>query len=129
MYKYKKVKLKDGTTRDEHRIIMEEYLGRQLRKVELVHHINGDPQDNQIENLEIVDIREHPKIHKDDLFPVGEWAKQNLRKATLDTGFCHYCKQHKPAEEMIKDKHHWNGLDSECKACKKERNKKYRMRM
>jgi len=60
---YKKIKLKDGTTKDEHRLIMEKHLGRELESNEVVHHINGDKKDNRIENLEVINRSIHSRQH------------------------------------------------------------------
>lgn len=63
MYKYKRIKLKDGTTRDEHRLVMEAHLGRRLDRREVVHHKNGNKKDNRLENLELMTLSNHGKLH------------------------------------------------------------------
>ena len=48
----------------EHRLVMEQHLGRLLLPTEVVHHKNGIPGDNRIENLEVMTKRQHDRLPK-----------------------------------------------------------------
>jgi len=48
----------------EYVLIMEEYLGRFLKKGEIVHHINGDITDNRLDNLQVMTQSEHVNVHR-----------------------------------------------------------------
>jgi hypothetical protein len=60
---YKKLKLADGSTRDEHRVMMERHLGRRLKTSEHVHHVNEIKTDNRIDNFEVKSKAEHARAH------------------------------------------------------------------
>ena len=51
-------------TRHEHRYVMDKFIGRKLEREELVHHIDGNKQNNSLSNLKIISSREHHKIHR-----------------------------------------------------------------
>jgi YHS domain-containing protein len=60
-----------------YRYVMEQKLGRFLKEGELVHHINGDKEDDRPENLEAHTRAEHINIHR--------------TKTELITLRCHFC--------------------------------------
>ena len=55
----------------EHRIVMERHIGRKLRRDEHVHHKNHNRKDNRIQNLELMNNREHHRYHAK-----RHWMKQ-----------------------------------------------------
>jgi hypothetical protein len=47
----------------EHRWLAEKYLGRSLYENEIVHHINGQPSDNSLANLCVMNSEKHELFH------------------------------------------------------------------
>ena len=62
-YGYVLVRIAKNKYRREHRLIVEQSLGRELVKSEVVHHKNGNKQDNRLENLLLTSASEHTRLH------------------------------------------------------------------
>ena len=73
-----KIKTINGRKIPEHRAVIEELLGITLDKNQVVHHINGDKKDNRPENLEVMDWREHSRMHASRMVQTPE----KLRKVS-----------------------------------------------
>jgi hypothetical protein len=55
------------------RLVIEEHLGRLLSTHEHVHHLNGDPTDDRLENLGVLSAAEHGSLH-------GKWRKLDYER-------------------------------------------------
>ena len=58
-----------------HRTVMAEFIGRPLRSSEVVHHIDGDKTNNEINNLALMTRAAHTRLHR---------FEERLAKGTQD---------------------------------------------
>ncbi len=61
-----------GSYSKEHRVVMEQYLGRKLKKGETIHHIDGNKLNNNINNLALFNTDgEHHRLAHTSLQNIG----------------------------------------------------------
>jgi hypothetical protein len=67
-YLARKVRYEDGryATQLEHRVVMEQILGRELSSQEIVHHKDKNKRNNSPENLELTTKSVHAKHHAEE---------------------------------------------------------------
>ncbi len=53
------------------RVVMEQKIGRRLRPGEVVHHIDGDPANDDPENLALMTHVDHARMHA----TISQWAR------------------------------------------------------
>jgi hypothetical protein len=90
----------------EHRIIMENHLGRYLSGDELVHHDNEIKNDNRIENLILTTRSEHSKHHAKPM------AVVKLKCPECKTLF----QRDKYQTHLCKVKFNWTSCSRSCRA-------------
>ena len=96
----------DGKRVYEHRHVMEQHLGRPLRRGETVHHKDGNKLNNIIANLRLLDSR-------------GDHVRTHVKAFRSDTHKeCTRCHEIKSREAFYKIRRPgWDAHHSWCKAC------------
>jgi len=99
--KYKKTTV-DGVTMHEHRHVMQNILGRKLRKGEIVHHKNGIRHDNRPSNLQLIKNQaKHISLHNGTTNLFHGKKHSNKSRAKMS-------ESHKIWEEKNKGHSSWN---------------------
>lgn len=85
---------KDGNHRRvfEHRVVMEQLLGRKLHKGDAIHHIDFNKENNDVSNLWVCDYKEHGKIHWSGIKILTQLMKLGLVKFSGDGYVLDYTK-------------------------------------
>ena len=70
----------------EHQFIMETHLKRRLEKGEIVHHIDGNKTNNNLDNLYLTTVQEHNKLHAESESIIFELYQKGIVVFDKDLG-------------------------------------------
>lgn len=102
----------DGKRIYEHRYLMEKKLQRRLNRKEIVHHIDGNTTNNELENLELLRSQNiHTKNHRTGI----PWNKNNT-ELQRQCYKCHIIKELNE-ENFYKQKNRMYGFSYICRKC------------
>lgn len=96
---YSRIYIGNGKRKFEHVILFEEWIGRELKKKECLHHIDLDKSNNDIKNLYLChNMKEHGKCHANleliafAIFEKEIWFNRNLKQYFLNKQINEYIK-------------------------------------
>lgn len=75
-----------GKNHLEHRIVMENILGRPLSSTEIVHHKDHDKRNNDPDNLELTNRSNHAKMHIENIQKAVACSQTHARERLKEHG-------------------------------------------
>jgi hypothetical protein len=82
----------------EHRLIMEQHIGRYLTPPEVVHHINKNKQDNRIENLALF-AKNSSHLQQELSGKTPNWSEDGKRRIQLGIQKAAYMNTHQKSND------------------------------
>jgi len=93
-----------GKWQYKHRFVMEQFIGRKLKKREHVHHVDGNTLNNNIDNLQLLINADHNRT----TFAITKWSIKydccqscgTTTKKHMSHGLCSTCYQREKANKL-----------------------------